>query len=258
MKTIIEKLADSVLPGKVVDIRVGIFRTAVVMETRAGIRCGLAATNVHHNLENYKEAAIESSGFLLNKTSRELVQLVFSNHPTEVTIGLAAINALLPPLTDTGQVVEENAEEMIMRFAVDNSVAVIGHFPFIERLARVARQSWCLELEPHEGDLPASSAPEILPQADILVITATTLLNHTLQGLLDLRKPGARVFLLGPSTPLSPVLFDLGISILSGIFVDAPKKVCIGISQGANLRQMSQEGWIRYVNVRKESWNELE
>jgi len=113
-------------------------------------------------------------------------------------------------------------------------------------------------LEPFKGDLPASSAPEIIPQADILVITATTLLNHTLQDLLDLRKPGAQVFLLGPSTPLSPVLFEEGISILSGIFVDAPKKVCIGISQGANLRQLYQQGWIRYVNVRKESWNELE
>lgn len=258
MTTLMDKLAASVLPGKVVDVRVGIFRTAIVMETRAGIRCGLAATNVQRDLVHCKEEAIESAGFLLGKTSEELVQLAFSTRLTEVTVGLAAINALLPPLKDTRQVVDENAEALIMRSSIEKSVAVVGHFPFVDRLARVARQSWCLELEPSEGDLPASLAPEILPQADILVITATTLLNHTLQGLMELRKPGAQVFLLGPSTPLSPVLFDEGISVLSGIFVDAPKKVSIGISQGANLRQLFQQGWIRYVNVRKELWNELE
>ena len=65
-----------------------------------------------------------------------------------------------------------------------------------------------LELAPQAGDLPASAAAEVIPQADVVALTSMTLLNHTFDGLLALRRPDAQVMLLGPSTPLAPLLFD--------------------------------------------------
>jgi uncharacterized protein (DUF4213/DUF364 family) len=62
--------------------------------------------------------------------------------------------------------------------------------------------------------------------------------------------------MVGPSTPMSPVMFDLGITMCAGILVDEPKKVLTGISQGATLRQLYQEGWVRYANIRKENHDE--
>ena len=46
--------------------------------------------------------------------------------------------------------------------------------------------------------------------------TSTAIINHSIGGLLSLCRPDARVMLLGPSTPLTPVLFKHGIFCLSG------------------------------------------
>jgi uncharacterized protein len=252
---LLEQLANSTLPGKVLDIQVGLFRTAVVVETRFGIQCGLAATLVSPQLEHCRESPIRQAGWLHTLSSKDLVDLVHSGRITEVSIGLAAINALLPPLQKDCKVWEENGEEYIFREGFRKRVVVVGHFPFVEQLPKYASQSWVLELEPKPGDLPASAASEVLPQAEIVAITATTLINGTFDGLIPYCQPGCEVMLLGPSTPLSPVLFDHGLTLLSGTIVDNPRHVVDGISQGANLRQLFQEGWIRYVIAKRENGN---
>jgi len=44
--------------------------------------------------------------------------------------------------------------------------------------------------------------------------------------------------MLGPSTPLSPVLFDYGLDALSGSIVVDRDQLLTCISQGANFRQV--------------------
>lgn len=256
MKSVVDLLLDSIMPGKVLDVQVGLFRTAVVVETRYGLRCGLAASLISPSMENGREIAIRQAGCLHLLTSRELADLVHSERTTEVTIGLAAINALLPPFDERYPVSFENAEDYILRSAPGKKVAVVGHFPFVDHLPNYADKSWCLELDPRPGDLPAEQAPEILPQADLVAITGTTIINNTINGLLNLCRRDAEVIMVGPSTPMSPVMFDLGITMCAGILVDEPKKVLTGISQGATLRQLYQEGWVRYANIRKENHDE--
>jgi hypothetical protein len=75
-----------------------------------------------------------------------------------------------------------------------------------------------------------------------------TLANHTLEGLLRLCKPEALVMVLGPSTPLNPVLYDYGVDILSGSIVAEIEPVLKAVSQGANFRQVHRAG-VRLVTV---------
>lgn len=91
-------------------------------------------------------------------------------------------------------------------------------------------------------------APEIIPQADILAITATTLVNYTFEGIFRLRKPGAKVLLLGPSTPLSPLLFEYGVDVLSGSVVEDPERILPLLRQGATFRQIRLHG-VRLVTI---------
>jgi hypothetical protein len=77
-----------------------------------------------------------------------------------------------------------------------------------------------------------------------------TLINHTIQDLLDLCKKDAFVMVLGPSAPLSPVLFDYGVDVISGSIVEKIAPVVKVISQGGNFRQVHKAG-VRLVNMFK-------
>jgi hypothetical protein len=85
---------------------------------------------------------------------------------------------------------------------------------------------------------PAESAAGVIPQADVVAITGTALINHTLDGLLALCRPDALVMVLGPSTPLSPVLFEHGATIISGARVVDEAAVMRTVAQGATFQQV--------------------
>jgi uncharacterized protein (DUF4213/DUF364 family) len=58
--------------------------------------------------------------------------------------------------------------------------------------------------------------------------------------------------MLGPSTPLSPVLFNHGVSILSGSKVMDEAAVLRTVGQGATFQQV--EG-VRLLTFRRDAWN---
>ncbi len=236
--SLFDLLTENLPSGKVHSVDVGLFWTAVVIESKQGVRCGLAAT--HQGVgQSHSQPAVNHAGELQTWSPAELTQLVYSASLTEVAIGLATINALLPEPTQKTTLA---AEEYIARQGEQIRVALIGHFPFVDWLrSRVARL-WVLELEPRPGDLPSDQASEIIPQADVLAITSSTLINGTFESLFALRRRDAKVMLLGPSTPLTPRLFELDIHVLSGSLVREIDAVLQGVRQGANFRQLKRLG----------------
>ncbi|HSM24052.1 MAG TPA: DUF364 domain-containing protein, partial [Anaerolineaceae bacterium] len=66
----------------------------------------------------------------------------------------------------------------------------------------------------------------------------TAFINHSMERLLSLCRKDAMVMILGPSTPLLPVLFDVGVSFLSGARVGDRKLAINTIMQGASLPQV--------------------
>ena len=51
-------------------------------------------------------------------------------------------------------------------------------------------------------------------------------------------RPAAFKMLVGPTTPLSPILFDHGIHVLAGAVVTDLEPVLAAVSQGASFRQI--------------------
>lgn len=229
--------------SRILDVRIGSAWTAVVVEVEGVRRCGLAATQSNANFSGLR---VRDAGRLAELGGRALCELARSSSPTEVSVGMAAVNALLP--RDPAAWVDVNASEVLAERGANVPVALIGHFPFAGWLRERVHKLWVLELDPQEGDLPASTAADIVPQAGIVAITSMTLLNHTFDGLLALCRPGVQVMLLGPSTPLAPLLFQRGVNLLSGSIVEDVDAVLRGVSQGANFRQLHRLG-VRLVTM---------
>ncbi|MGQ9491761.1 MAG: Rossmann-like domain-containing protein [Anaerolineae bacterium] len=222
--------------GQVADVRIGTHWTVVVVETPAGPRAGMAATQIVHGLEHGRPA-VRDAGRLIGRDARALAELALSTSLTERSLGFATINALLD--VDETLCVDLNAEEEILARGKGRRIAIVGHFPFVPKAREVADTCWVLELSPGPDDLPAHMAPEVIPQADVVAITGMTLVNGTFQGLAALCRPEAYVLVLGPSTPLTPLLFDYGVDAISGTVVTDIPAVVTAVSQGATFKQIA-------------------
>jgi len=228
---LLKALLDQLPPGdiSVKDVLVGVHWTAVCSKG-----CGLASTLVGNGPHGHN--SVRDVGNLEDKSAQELAQWVLSDNLLEASIGMAAINSLLD--VDETQAVEINAAEVLAREGAGKNIAVIGHFPFVERLRALAGNLWVIEQKPQAGDLPEQAAEDYLPQADVVAITGTALINHTFDKLLSLCTASSLVMVLGPSTPLSPVLFQHGIQMISGAKVIDEPAALKTIQQGASFPQV--------------------
>jgi uncharacterized protein len=204
--------------------------------------CGFASTMPRRG--RHELAPVKEAGRLLEKSARELAELARSDSPLEAGIGVAAINSLLR--VDLRGAVEANAADIIVERGRGRKVALVGHFPFIERVRPALGRLWVIEHDPAPGEYPSEAAASLIPQADLVALTGSAIVNHTLDGLIALCRPGADVMVLGPSTPLSPVLFDHGVTIACGALVLDEAAVMRSVSQGGSFQQV---GGVRRITL---------
>jgi uncharacterized protein (DUF4213/DUF364 family) len=246
---LLSDLLNTLPDGDVSQVVIGLHWTAIVTEVEGNRRCGLATTSrLHH--EHHSEPDVHDAGRLETLTGLELTDFAQSDSPIMRSVGVAAINALLPP--PTKGVVDTNAEQVIASHGYEKKVVLVGRFPFIPRLRERVGELTVLELNPNPWELPKSAAQDVIPSADVVAITGMTLINHSLENLLKLCSPHSRVIVLGPSTPLSPILFDYGVDLICGSVVTDVEPVLRAISQGANFRQVHQAG-VRLISMAREN-----
>ena len=226
--------AAEVPEGDLIDLRIGPFWVVVQTNLGTGMASSLRSEEHLHGSK-----PITAAGQLHTKTPLELAGLMRSESPLESAVGLAAVNALLGPASDGLR--EEKAVAVLRERGRGRKVAMIGHFPFADALRKDCGQLWIFErgLNRRQEDLGEKAMEQLLPQADVVAVTATTLLNRTLPSVFAGIRPDAFVMLLGPSTPLTPVLFRFGFDVLCGTVVDDPEKVLRAVEQGAVTSQIT-------------------
>ena len=148
-------------------------------------------------------------------------------------VGIAAMNALAAFCWDCKPHPTVDLETDVDAFdaatiAPDQMVVVVGAFvPFLRELKRRGNRYLILEQDPavlKADELPfyrhASQAPVVVPQADVILITGTTLLNDTLDDILIAAKPNACKVVVGPTVGLVPDAYlRRGCDILGSIRV---------------------------------------
>lgn len=205
--------------------------------------CGLAST---FREEHPHHGAVRDVGKLRGKPALELAEYARSDNLLEATIGMATINSLIN--IDLTRCATGNALDILASRGRDRNIAIVGHFPWLPELRKVAGKLWVIEQRPRDDDLPAESAAEILPQADVVGITGTSFINHTIEKLLNLCRDSF-IVIIGPTSPLSPVLFDYGVDVIAGARVVDAERAVHCLSEGAMFRQVQG---VELVNMTQE------
>ncbi|UCG13765.1 MAG: DUF364 domain-containing protein [Deltaproteobacteria bacterium] len=213
----------------------------------ASWRLGLAA-NLHspeHVGPSFSMVELED---LVGRSARDLAGWSLQEDRLQAGIGMAALNSLLEVNLNT--LVEGNAKEIVFHKAAGKNLAVVGHFPFVEQLRTRVRSLWVMEERPGPGDLSEEEGYRMLGKADVVAITGSSLINHTFERIMASCQPDSFKIMLGPSTPLSPILLDFGLDAIGGTLVEEEKIVLAMVEQGVSFRQLKG---IRTFLMTKES-----
>jgi len=217
----------------------------LVESAHAGLASSMRSSEDPYHTD--QPAVVPRAGDLEGRPVGEIARYVLAEDPVTASIGMAAVNSVLEVPAEAD---ERNAAEVLSERGRGRNVAVVGHFPFARRLAAEARRLWVFERHPRAGEFAAEAFAEIAPDCDVVCLSGTTLMNHTLEELLGFCRHDAFVALVGPSTPFSPVLFDYGVDLLAGAHVTDTEEVLRRIRQGAIFRQVKGHGvrllcWLR-------------
>lgn len=156
-------------------------------------------------------------GKIRGRLATQLLEDLYRPQDLRRALAIAVLNALVETLwqrdgAPNGLLEGDGDAFDAIQLWPDDKVALVGAFPPYMRHLRKRNQPFhVLEMDPStlKPDempyyQPAERSSQVIPQADILVTTGTTLLNGSLDDLLRLLRPGARAAIIGPTATLIP------------------------------------------------------
>ena len=171
-----------------------------------------------------------------------------SPEPMKVAVAIATLNALSSTCWSQGGTEHYNMNMNMdaleaVRLTDDSAVAVIGAIvPVLRLLKRRGGTWWIIEQDPktlREDEwphyVPEERSKEVLGKADVLIITGVTLVNHTLENILEYARPGAEIAVMGPTASMLPEpLFERGVRVVGGVWVKKPDELLDVLASGGS------------------------
>ena len=183
-------------------------------------------------------------GSLSGTKVAELKDWVTSWKPYHATVSMAAANAVInstSPLLQNATPI--NMEKGPGNLAVfehfaplfkDKKVAVVGRYPGLD-LYEDSCDMTVIERNPGSDDLPDMACEYILPEAEWVFLTGTSIPNKTFPRLVDLAR-NANLVLMGPTVPWLSELAEFGIDFVAGVNVSDSTQLYHTIAEGGGMR----------------------
>lgn len=218
----------------VADIRIGLRYTAVLLDDGS---CGVAYT--FQDCSDCGCHVLRDAGHMTGKPAGELIRLLKETNLLRASVGLAAVNAatnVSGARCESGNVVEA------LQISPGDTFGMVGEFkPIRAAVSKMTDRVYVFELNLEKGPglYPEEAIPDYLPKCDVVVVTATSIINHTADDVLSYCKNARQVCIVGPSTPLDPAAFaGTPVTLLAGSVVkDTPQLLRI-VSQAGGTMHM--------------------
>jgi uncharacterized protein (DUF4213/DUF364 family) len=227
----------------------GLFFTGIKLSNGTGGLCFTPIKSIPEAVCCPSSARVmPASGRLKGKKAGELVDEMFSGNPLKRAMGIAVLNALSATLwkerPPVDYLIETGVDAADRMDIPDGCYAIVvgAIIPVLKALKARGEPFGILEEDPltlKPDEMKYYIAPplafEKIPQADVLIITGTTLINDTLEKILEARKPDARVIVMGPTASMIPGAFvRRGVDLLGGVLVTDADRVLDVISEAGS------------------------
>ncbi len=221
-------------------IVIGIFFTGVKLNNGHGGLCFTPVKTIPEAVCCPSSAkAMPQSGKLRGAKVSKILDGMFFGNAMRRAIGIAVMNALSNTVWEeegySGYTITKNVDPMDdYIFPEGGKAVVVGALvPYLRMFKTQKRDFSILEkdtstLKPDElaRHVPDERAPEVVSQADLLIITGTTLINDTLEELLATAKTGADIIVVGPTASMLPEAFiERGVLSIGGVMVTKPDEL---------------------------------
>ncbi|MGD2125063.1 MAG: DUF364 domain-containing protein [Desulfobacteraceae bacterium] len=254
--TIAEKIKQHLMAKArgitVKDVRIGLGYTAVMLANR---QTGVAFT-FHESMTGGCSVFLGLHP-LAGRDASELLLYLDSKDKIEMAVAMATANALANTMRE--RFLEGDSLDYLP-IAPEDRVGMVGYFgPVIPRLREKTSSIMIFEqIKKKEGDIfPEKEAYKLLPQCQVAMITSTSIVNHTIDALLEVVHSCREVVLLGASTPLLAEPFDdTPVTFLSGVVITKPEEVLRIVSEAGGMRYFKHN--VKKVNLslkRKGKWS---
>lgn len=235
-------MSERITGIKVSEVRIGVGYAAVALNMRG---TGLAAV-IRENMETHCSVVAKAGKLSGMPASELLMYLVNGRNAVEKALGLATANAVL-----SAEAPQEESDALaLMDLSSRDHVAMVGFFrPLVQRIEKSGAKLTILEKNktlPHIVSF--KSRGDILKTCTVAIITATSILNNTLETILnDLGNP-RWVSIIGPSTPVCRDIFaGTAVTHLGGSVVLDRSKVLQIVSEGGGTPTLRP--YLRFVNL---------
>ncbi|MBN2551901.1 MAG: DUF364 domain-containing protein [Spirochaetales bacterium] len=219
---------------RVLRAQIGLIYCAVQLESGA---TGTAFTFPAQRSGQPCGAGLSGQGHLAGRKAQQLIEHLGSEELVSSALGMAAANAVIAeffrdPRAAGGDILDH------LDIREGDRVCMVGCFlPVLEKLKTVSVDVSAVDQTPKPGAGPEGDSRRLLPHSQVAIITATSIINDTIDDLLRLAAGCREVAILGPSTPLLAGAFrDLPVRCLSGIRIDDPDAVFRIIGEGGGFR----------------------
>jgi uncharacterized protein (DUF4213/DUF364 family) len=221
-------------------VAIGVFYTAVKLDTG---QAGVAFTPVREIPEAVccprSASRMPAAGKLAGQSAWGLLADARDASPLNALTALAVEEHGLD-----GYRLLKGADALdVTEVGLDDEVALVGAFvPFIKKLKGQVGCLWVLEKNPQalKADemafyRPPEEADEVLGSADVVVISGSAIVHHSLDSLLTLCSSAREVIVAGPTASMYPdPLFARGVTLLGGIAIHDGDEMVRLVSEGGS------------------------